>query len=39
MSPMTDCPHRIQADERLDWHLYLKNLTDTGAFFRDLEAN
>jgi hypothetical protein len=30
---------RIQADERLDWHLYLKNLEDTGAFFRDLDAN
>ena len=30
---------RIQADERLDWHLYLKNLEDTGTFFRDLDAN
>ena len=29
----------IQPDERLDWHLYLKNLEDTGTFFRDLEAN
>lgn len=29
----------IQADERLDWHLYLKNLEDTGTFFRDLDAN
>lgn len=30
---------RIAADERLDWHFYLKDLTDTGAFFRDLESN
>ncbi len=30
---------RIHPDERLDWHLYLKNLTDTGTFFRDLEAH
>lgn len=29
----------IDSDERLDWHLYLKNLNDTGTFFRDLEAN
>lgn len=29
----------IDTDERLDWHLYLKNLSDTGTFFRDLEAN
>ena len=29
----------IQVDERLDWHLYLKNLEDTGAFFRDMDAN
>lgn len=29
----------IAADERLDWHLYLKNLDDAQAFFRDLEAN
>jgi len=30
---------RIAADERLDWHLYLKGLEDTGTFFRDLEAD
>ena len=36
-APMID--PRIHPDERLDWHLYLKNLDDTGAFFRDLEAN
>ena len=30
---------RIDTDERLDWHLYLKNLNDTGAFYRDLDAN
>jgi hypothetical protein len=29
----------IGSDERLDWHLYLKNLGDTRAFFRDLDAN
>ncbi len=29
----------IDHDARLDWHLYLKNLEDTGTFFRDLEAN
>ncbi len=29
----------IQPDERLDWHFYLKNLEDTGAFYRDLDAN
>lgn len=29
----------IGSDDRLDWHLYLKNLEDTRAFFRDLEAN
>ncbi len=29
----------IASDERLDWHLYLKNLGDTRSFFRDLEAN
>ena len=29
----------IDPDARLDWHLYLKNLDDTGTFFRDLEAN
>jgi hypothetical protein len=29
----------IAPDERLDWHLYLKNLDDAHSFFRDLEAN
>ncbi len=29
----------IGTDERLDWHLYLKNLTDARLFFRDLDAN
>lgn len=29
----------IGSDDRLDWHLYLKNLEDTKTFFRDLEAN
>jgi hypothetical protein len=29
----------IGSDERLDWHLYLKNLGDTRTFFRDLDAN
>ncbi|MEM7203816.1 MAG: hypothetical protein AAF628_26370 [Planctomycetota bacterium] len=29
----------IDTDERLDWHLYLKNLTDARTFFRDLESN
>jgi hypothetical protein len=29
----------IGSDDRLDWHLYLKNLEDAGTFFRDLEAN
>jgi len=29
----------IQVDERLDWHLYLKNMEDTGTFFRDMDAN
>lgn len=31
--------HRIEPDERLDWHLYLQGLEDTQTFFRDLEAN
>ncbi|MCA8941401.1 MAG: hypothetical protein KDB80_02475 [Planctomycetes bacterium] len=30
---------RIRADERLDWHLYLKKIEDTKSFYRDLEAN
>jgi hypothetical protein len=30
---------RIQADERLDWHLYLQNLQDTGTFYKDLDAS
>lgn len=30
---------RIRADERLEWHLYLKKLEDTGSFYRDLESN
>ena len=30
---------RIRPDERLEWHLYLKNLEDTKAFFRDMESN
>ena len=30
---------QIGSDDRLEWHLYLKNLHDTGSFFRDLEAN
>jgi hypothetical protein len=29
----------IDVDDRLDWHLYLKNLPDAQSFFRDLEAN
>ncbi len=29
----------IDTDDRLDWHLYLKNLPDAQSFFRDLEAN
>lgn len=29
----------IRADEQLDWHLYLKRIEDTQAFYRDLEAN
>ena len=29
----------IEADERLDWHLYLKHLDDARSFYRDLEAN
>ena len=28
----------IQSDEKLDWHLYLRGLDDSGRFFRDLEA-
>lgn len=28
----------IDTDDRLDWHLYLKNLEDTRAFFRDLDG-
>ena len=35
----TDAGQAIQPDERLDWHIYLQNLRDTGTFFRDLEAN
>ena len=30
---------QIDSDDRLDWHLYLKELDDTGSFFRDLGAN
>lgn len=30
---------RIRDDDQLDWHLYLRNLEDTGSFFRDMEAN
>lgn len=30
---------RIRPDERLEWHLYLKNLEDTKAFFKDMESN
>lgn len=29
----------IDADDRLDWHLYLQKLEDARTFFRDLEAN
>ncbi|MEO0480008.1 MAG: hypothetical protein AAF196_11040 [Planctomycetota bacterium] len=29
----------LSTDDRLDWHLYLKNLEDTRSFFRDLDAN
>jgi hypothetical protein len=29
----------IRPDDKLDWHLYLRNLPDTGRFFRDLDAN
>jgi hypothetical protein len=29
----------INSDERLEWHLYLKNLNDSQGFFRDLESN
>jgi hypothetical protein len=29
----------IVPDEKLDWHLYLQRLDDTGTFFRDLESN
>lgn len=29
----------IRPDDRLEWHLYLKNLEDTGSFFRDLDSN
>lgn len=29
----------IDADDRLDWHLYLSKLDDARTFFRDLEAN
>lgn len=30
---------RIRPDERLEWHLYLKKLEDTKAFFKDMESN
>ena len=29
----------IEPDERLNWHLYLKELGDSGKFFTDLEKN
>ena len=29
----------IGTDDRLNWHLYLKNLEDTQNFFRDMEKN
>ena len=29
----------IRSDERLEWHLYLKGLEDTGSFYKDLENN
>lgn len=28
----------IRAEERLDWHLYLRNLEDSAGFFRDLQS-
>jgi hypothetical protein len=27
----------IQAEERLDWHLYLRNLEDSAGFYRDMQ--
>jgi len=27
----------IQAEERLDWHLYLKRLEDSAGFYRDMQ--
>ncbi len=35
----TSQSQHIQPDERIDWHLYLDNLSDTKGFYRDLEAN
>ena len=29
----------IAADERLEWHMYLKSLGDSGKFFDDLEKH
>lgn len=36
-APMGD--GAIDADDRLDWHLYLEKLEDARTFFRDLEGN
>ncbi|GAB4147741.1 MAG: hypothetical protein Fur0037_15990 [Planctomycetota bacterium] len=34
-----DSKRRIESDERLDWHLYLKSLENSSGFFRELGEN
>lgn len=37
--PANTPERRIAADEKLEWHMYLKDLRESDRFFRDLDSN